>query len=132
MTRRDRRADVRYVIGFGAEVHTERGVIGAGTRDVSRGGCQLASSRPIPEGVTVRIDLHLTVDGIQEPSVSHLSVMGRIQWTAESEDEAGVVYLSGVRFGTMKPAEAEWLETTLKQHGAPAPVEDFEVDINMD
>jgi hypothetical protein len=120
------------VIGFGAEVHTERGVISAGTRDVSRGGCQLASSRALPEGVTMRIDLHLTVDGIQEPDVSHLTVHGRIQWTAESEDEHGTVHLSGVRFGPLAPADAEWLERVLRQHGAPVVTEDFEVDIDMD
>jgi len=133
----DRRAHARYNVGFGADVHTAQGVVSAGTRDVSRGGCQLASGRPLDEGVTVRIELCLTIDGFQEPDFPRLTVLGRIQWTTEGQDEDGVVYLSGVRFVDMTGAQGDWLEQLLVQHGAPvearAPASvDVEVDIDLD
>lgn len=124
----NRRADVRYTLAFGADVHTERGVIAAGTRDVSRGGCQLEASQPIDEGSTVRIDLCLTVDGIQEPDFPRLTVRGRVQWTAEGEDEHGAVHRSGVRFIDLTPAQGEWLESILQQHGR---ADDFEIDVDV-
>ncbi len=124
-------------MGFGAEVHTQRGVIAAGTRDVSRGGCQLASGQPIAEGATVQIDLTLTIDGIQEPRAPRLTVLGRIQWSSEGEDDDGPVFLAGVRFENMTAAQAQWIEKILIEHGAPAevrkdPVEDIDIDIDVD
>ena len=135
-TTAERRAHARYTLGFGADVHTRRGVISAGTRDVSRGGCQLASGHPIDEGATVRIDLCLTIDGIEEAGFPRLSVLGRIQWTSEGEDETGAVYLSGVRFEGMTSAQVDWLEKILIQHGVPADVPkdagDIDIDIDID
>ncbi|MBA3453011.1 MAG: PilZ domain-containing protein [Deltaproteobacteria bacterium] len=133
----DRRTHARYNVGFGADVHTRRGVISAGTRDVSRGGCQLASSQPIEEGATVKIDLSLTIDGIEDAGFPRLTVLGRIQWTSEADDEGGPVHLSGVRFVDLTDAQAEWLQNILVQHGAPAdvpegPVEDIDIDIDLE
>lgn len=135
-TTAERRAHARYTLGFGADVHTRRGVISAGTRDMSRGGCQLASGQPLDEGATVRIDLCLTVDSIEEAGFPRLSVLGRIQWTSEGEDEDGVIYLSGVRFVDVTPAQAQWLEKILIQHGAPPEVpkdavDDIDIDIDV-
>jgi hypothetical protein len=130
-----RRAHARFSVGFGAEVHTEKGVISAGTSDVSRGGCRLKSGRPLPEGVTVKIDLCLTVDGIQEADPPRLSVLGRIQWTAEGEDEQGVAHTSGVRFEDMTPAQGDWLDRILLKYGTPVvdhqPAVDVEIDVEI-
>lgn len=133
----ERRAHARYTVGFGADVHTKQGVIAAGTRDVSRGGCQLASGQPIEEGTTVQIDLSLTIDGIQEPGAPRMSLVGRIQWSSEGEDDNGPVCLSGVRFENMTAAQATWLEKILIEHGEPAEVrkdavEDIDIDIDVD
>jgi hypothetical protein len=134
-----RRAHPRYTVGFGAEVHTDHGVVSAETNDVSRGGCQLRSGKPLAEGTTVRIELCLTVDGIQEEDFPRLTVFGRIQWTAEGEDDSGVVYISGVRFERMTAAQGDWLEQVLIQHStpgagqqAPAAAADVDIDIDID
>lgn len=131
-----RRAHARFTVGFGAEVHTTTGVVSAGTSDVSRGGCRLKSSRPLAEGVAVQIDLCLTVDGIQEADLPQLSVLGRIQWTAEGEDEHGVVHTSGVRFENMTAAQGDWLDGILRRYGTPVvdhqPAADVEIDVDLD
>jgi hypothetical protein len=129
-THADRRASVRYTLAFGADVHTQRGVIAAGTHDVSRGGCQLVSGQAIDEGAVVMIDLCLTVDGIQEPDFPRITVRGRVQWTAEGEDEHGPAHRSGVRFLDMTAAQGDWLEQILRQHGQPAD-DDFEIDVDV-
>jgi hypothetical protein len=112
----ERRAHPRYVVSFGAEVHTERGVIPASTRDVSRGGCQLASDRPLREDETVRIDLVITVDGIQEVDFPRLHVRGHIQWTAEGEEDGDLVHIAGVQFQGVTQAQGDWLEGILAKH----------------
>ncbi len=131
-----RRAHVRYAVGFGADVHTDQGVISASTRDVSRGGCQLRSGRPIREGVTVRIELSLTVDGIEAVEVPSMSVQARIQWVAEGEEDGEAVHVSGVRFESLTAAQADWLEAILRQRGRPgdstSPVREVEADIDVD
>jgi hypothetical protein len=127
-----RRAHARYNVGFGAEVHTRDAVISAGTSDVSRGGCQLRSGRPMPEGATVRIELCLTIDGMQDDELPRLSVLGRVQWTAEGEDETGPVHVSGVRFEAMTAAQADWLENIIVQHGQPAPRPEHDPDVEID
>jgi hypothetical protein len=129
-TQNDRRSHPRYNVGFGAEVFTARGIVAAGTRDVSRGGCQLAAGRALDEGAVVRIELCLIVDGIQEPEVPRLTVTGRIQWTAESEDETGPVHLAGVRFQDMTEQQGDWLEHVLVQHGVLADAtDDLVIDV---
>ena len=133
----ERRAHIRYDIGFGAEVHTGRGVIDAGTRDVSRGGCLLTSGTPLDEAAIVRIELCLTIDGIQEPDFPRLSVVGRVQWTADGEDDDGPVQLAGVRFEGMTAAQGDWLEQILVRHGAPLdrraiPTDDVEIDVDLE
>lgn len=112
-------------------------MIAAGTRDVSRGGCQLASGKALDEGSTVRIDLTLTIDGIQEPAAPRLSVHGRIQWTSEAEDDNGPVFLSGVRFEGLTTAQGELLEKILLEHGEPTEArkdasDDIDIDIDID
>lgn len=84
----------------------------------------------------VRIDLTLTIDGIQEPGAPRLSVLGRIQWTSEAEDDDGPVFLSGVRFEDLTTAQGDLLEKVLLEHGEPADVrknasDDVDVDIDM-
>lgn len=113
----DRRAHVRYRVGFGAKVTTDRGTIAAGTRDMSRGGCCLESDRPLDEDAEVAVDLHLTVEGIQEPDFPHFQVGARVKWVAEGEVDGDPVHLSGIEFIALDPAQADWLEAFLKQHG---------------
>ncbi len=132
-----RRAHLRYAVDFGADVHTEQGVVFAATHDVSRGGCQLRSDRPLSEGVTVKIDLSLTVDGIEEAAHPRITVIGRIQWVAESEDERGVVHVAGVRFDSLTAAQGDWLEKILVERGsggagAPPVEPDADVDVDVD
>jgi hypothetical protein len=93
-------------------------MIPASTRDVSRGGCQLASDRPLTEGETVRVDLALTVDGIQEADFPRLHVRGHIQWAAEGEEAGDSVYICGVQFLEVTQAQGDWLEGILKKHNA--------------
>lgn len=118
---KERRAYRRYAIGFGAELHAEDGIIPAATHDVSRGGCRLESTDPLPEGGFFVVDLKLTVDGIQEIDFPALRVGGRVRWSAEGEAHGEQVYFSGLQFEGMTDDQAQWLESVLEKHGVAAP-----------
>jgi hypothetical protein len=113
----ERRASERFDIRFGAEVHTPSGMIEASTHDVSRGGCRLESSRPLPEGTEVDLDLCIMIDGIQDPDYPHIRTRAHIRWTAESEQEGGaeIAYVSGVEFSGLPASQADWLEQVLQR-----------------
>ena len=109
----ERRAHPRFDIGFGAEVHTDDGIVAAATRDVSLGGCRLAAELPLPEGGNFVIDLKLTFDGIQEENFPPLRVRGQVRWTAEGEDEGESVFMSGLQFEKLSAEQEKWLEQVI-------------------
>lgn len=112
----ERRAHPRFDIGFGAEIHTDDGLVAASTRDLSLGGCRVATDLPLPEGGTYVVDLKLTFDGIQEPDYPPLRVRGEVRWTAEAEEDGEVVFMSGLMFAEMSSEQKNWLEQVISAY----------------
>ena len=110
----DRRAHPRYELGFGARVHTERGLIPASTQDVSRGGCRLVSDRPLIDGEEIQMELCLTIEGFQVPDYPRIQVKANVQWSTEGEDHGDHVYIAGIEFQGLPSEHADWLEGILK------------------
>lgn len=132
----DRRAHLRYELGFGARVHTGSGVVACSTQDMSRGGCRLISDRPLRDGEQVDIELCLTIEGFGVPDHPHLRIKANVAWSAEGEDFGEPCHVAGVQFEPIAEDKAQWLESILRQnkgqyaqggfHGG----EDFDVDID--
>lgn len=112
----DRRAFDRYELGFGARVHTDRGLIPCSTRDISRGGCRLISDRPLLDGERIDIELCVTIEGFQTPDYPRLAVKAGVRWSTEGEDHGQPCYLAGIEFEALSEDKAAWLEGILQKN----------------
>jgi c-di-GMP-binding flagellar brake protein YcgR len=87
----------------------------ASTQNTSEGGVGLVLDRPLEEGATIKLNLFLTEDGIEDPDEEPLVVKASIVWTAEQD---GGVHSAGVRFAQLSPDQAQQVQRFLSALGS--------------
>jgi c-di-GMP-binding flagellar brake protein YcgR len=98
---------------LGAEVTGAGAPIRGATFDVSRGGCRLESSVPLPEGMQVQVRLRVVVDDVSDPDYPPLETRATIKWTAPTETETA--HHSGLQFHDLSEEQGQWIERLISR-----------------
>jgi c-di-GMP-binding flagellar brake protein YcgR len=110
----EHRVHKRYDIQMSAEITVDGRQFTGTTRNLSAGGCCVESAHPIPEAASLRVDLFVVIDGVEDERMPPLTTMGTVQWAAETDDGNHAV---GVKFEGMSEAQHKWLEQFLAKTG---------------
>lgn len=111
-----RRESDRVSIELAAEITTSGGSsFTATTKNISVGGCCIASAYPLPEEAVVRCALYLVVDGVEEAGIPALETKSTVQWVADTGDEGtpDTQHVAGLKFSGLSQAQQDWLQATI-------------------
>jgi hypothetical protein len=110
----ERRVHTRFVVALAAEITAGDAQFTATTKDISVGGCCIASPYPLPEGGTVMCSLYLVVDGIEEAGLAALETQATVRWAADT-GEVGTDdrHMAGLDFCGLSEQQRAWLLATI-------------------